>query len=356
MTDQAYSLAQLGWSQFFLQQVDLDEWESTAPARIFGLSHDWAELVGEGSRDWTNLPGSWLKLPPRERPTVGDWVLRDRETGLITRLLDRTSLISRQASGRESREQLLAANVDTLFIVSSCNQEFSLSRLERYLALAFQSQVEPVIVLTKIDLIEQADDFRRQAEELSPGLAVVMVNSKDPDLTEPLFDWLGRGRTVALVGSSGVGKSTLINTLTGRGKRQTGEIRDKDDRGRHTTTARSLHVLPQGGLLLDSPGLRELQLSAAEDGLAALFEEIEAAAVGCRFADCRHDGEPGCAVVEAVEQGLIDPRRLNNYRKLAAEQIRTAETEAQKRRKGRRFGRLVRSAMADRKNRRGGIE
>lgn len=339
-------LVELGWKQFFEQQLSAEERESAVPVRVFALNRHLVDGVGAAGRRQFALPPGWLSCAAEELPTVGDWLLIDRDSQPL-RLLERTSLFKRLASGREFRVQLMAANVDTLFVVSSCTQEFNLSRLERYLAMALDAGVEPVVVLTKADLADEetVDDLRAEAESLRPGMAVVVVDARSGSEIAALSPWCTIGRTVALVGSSGVGKSTLVNSLSRASVQETGAIRDSDGKGRHTTTSRSLHLLPGGGLLLDSPGLRELQLSDCESGLASLFDEIEAVACRCRFSDCRHLGEAGCAVGAAVERGELDARRLANYLKLRSEQERAAETLVEKRRKDRSFGRMVRGAQ-----------
>jgi len=268
------------------------------------------------------------------------------------RVLGRTSLFKRMASGRESRVQLMAANVDTLFVVTSCNQEFNLSRLERYLALALDAGVEPVLVLTKADLSDQAtlDDLRADATSLRPGMAVVIVDARSADAVARLSPWCQSGRTVALAGSSGVGKSTLVNSLSRAAVQEIGAIRDGDDKGRHTTTARTLHLLSGGGLLLDSPGMRELQLGECATGLASLFGEIEKLACRCRFSDCRHLGEAGCAVAAAAASGELDARRLANYLKLKSEQGQAAEVLVEKQRKDRNSGRTSRSGQRQKRD------
>ncbi len=347
MSDNFESLAALGWSRAFEQQLSAAERETAMPVRVFALNRHLVDGVGAAGRQQFSLPSEWLSLAAEELPTVGDWLLIDRD-GQPLRLLERTSLFKRMASGRESRVQLMAANVDTLFVVTSCNQDFSLSRLERYLALALDSGVEPVVVLTKADLADDATVAEMRADVLSlhPGLAVLAVNSRSATVIEQLSPWCRHGRTVALAGSSGVGKSTLVNSLSRATVQETGATRAGDCKGRHTTTARTLHLLPGGGLLLDSPGLRELQLGECETGLADLFAEIEEIATRCRFSDCRHLGEAGCAVAEAAEAGSLDPRRFANYLKLKSEQARTAETLVEKRRKDKNFGRMVKSAQA----------
>ena len=333
------SLPELGRGHFFQQQLSLEEWETTTPVRVFALNRHLVDGVGENGRQKFALPHAWLRYSVAELPTVGDWILLDGD-GLPLRLLERTSLFKRMASGRDARVQLMAANVDTLFIVTSCNQEFSLSRLERYLALALDAGVEPVIILTKADLIASVEKFCVQARALRPGLAIESVNAKDAKVIDILRPWCATGKTVALVGSSGVGKSTLVNALSSAAVQAVGATREKDAKGRHTTTVRSLHLLPGGGLLLDSPGMRELQLSDCEAGVATLFEEIEAVARNCRFNDCRHLGEAGCAVEAAAERGELDPRRLANYLKLKAEQERADETLAEKRRKDKSLSKM----------------
>jgi ribosome biogenesis GTPase len=345
MPDACFALPELGWSHFFQQQLSLEEWQSTTPVRVFALNRHLVDGVGADGHRQFSLPHAWLRLPVEELPTVGDWLLLDG-AGQPLRLLERKSLFKRMASGRDARVQLMAANVDTLFVVTSCNQEFNLSRLERYLALALEAGVEPVVVLTKVDLVEDLETFRAQARTLRPGLAIEAVNAKDAKVVKILSPWCNTGQTVALVGSSGVGKSTLVNTLSTAKVQETSTIREGDAKGRHTTTSRSLHLLPVGGLLLDSPGLRELQLSDCETGVAKLFEEIEDVARNCRFNDCRHQGEAGCAVAAAAERNELDLRRLDNYLKLRAEQEHTAETLVEKRRREKNFGKLCKRAKA----------
>jgi len=249
--------------------------------------------------------------------------------------------------------QLIASNIDTVFIVSSMNQDFNLNRIERYLALANETGVEPVIVLTKSDLCEDCEQYVDQIKELDPFLISVTVNSLDSESVQKLGEWCVEGRTVALLGSSGVGKSTLINTLSGESVEDTNAIREDDAKGRHTTTSRTIHFLSSGGLLLDTPGMRELQLTDCEQGVEETFSEITALAEQCRFKDCQHESEPGCAVRAAIESGDLDERRLANYLKLMKEQEFNSATLAERRAKDREFGRMVRSVTKSKKNRRG---
>ncbi len=352
MPDPLPRLDELGWSHFFQQQLELAELTVTRPARVFSLSRHLLDIVGEDGARQAAMPPAWQRFDVEELPTVGDWLLLDRESGDPLRILARKSLFRRMASGRETRVQLMAANVDTLFVVTSCNQDFNLSRIERYLALALNAGVEPVLVLTKTDLCDGPASYVAQARTLRPGLEVVALDARQPDAVVALKPWLQRGQTAALVGSSGVGKSTLVNSLCRQEVQLTGEIRAGDDKGRHTTTGRSLHLLPEGGLLLDSPGMRELQLSDCDEGVATLFEDLEELALQCRFSDCRHQGEAGCAILAAAERGELDERRLANYLKLRDEQARLAQTLVEKRRQERNFGRMVKRVMTDKRRQR----
>jgi ribosome biogenesis GTPase len=354
MSETFFSLPSLGWSHFFQQQLSLAEWETTIPARVFAVHRNTFDVASAQGHQLISLPGQWPARDAEDLPTVGDWLLLDACTGQAQRMLERKSLLRRKAAGRASKVQLMAANVDTLFLVTSCNQDFNLSRLERYLALALESKVVPVLVLTKVDLADDVSAFQQQAISLKPDLAVEAVNALDASSAAALSSWCTLGQTVALVGSSGVGKSTLINTLCRTSRQETREIREDDDKGRHTTSSRTLHFLPEGGLLIDSPGLRELQLSECQEGVAALFEDIEQLARGCRFNDCLHLHEDGCAVKSAAARGDLSPRRLVNYQKLRAEQQRNAETIADKRRRERNFGKLVRNVMAGKRQERNG--
>ena len=344
------TLTELGWRHFFAQQVSLDELEGLRPARVMNMERSVVGLHHDGGSSTAELELRWQQLPHEERPTVGDWVLIDG-AGLPQRLLDRQSVFKRKAAGERAEVQLIGANVDTLFVVSSCNMDFNVSRLERYLALALDAKVTPVIVLTKADLAD-AEKYLQEAQAMRSDLDVLAVNSLDPESIADLHQWCGSGQTVALVGSSGVGKSTLLNTLVGKAVAITGAIREDDSKGRHTTTSRSLHVLPNGGLVLDSPGMRELKLTDVAAGLGVVFDDIEVLAERCRFKDCDHHTEPGCAVTAAIEDGTLPARRLENYRKLLREDAHNTQSIAERHQRYRKFGKnaKARNTYTDKRN------
>lgn len=256
-------------------------------------------------------------------PAVGDWVLvrsaAPRGSATIHRVLPRRSTLSRRTAGRRAEEQVLAANVDVAFILMGLDGDYNPRRLERYLALVRSAGAEPVVLLTKADQVDDVDDCRDEVAALAGGAPVLAVDARAAGVRRVLSRHLQPGRTVVLLGSSGAGKSTLINRLLGREVQRTASVRENDSRGRHTTTHRELFALANGALVIDTPGLRELQLWHADQGLDAAFDDVRQAAAGCRFRDCRHDAEPGCAVRAAIDAGELDPDRLVSYQQLREE-------------------------------------
>jgi len=269
------------------------------------------------------------RFPAHERPAVGDWVLLEDATGKrprIVALLPRHTGIKRGAAGEHYHQQVIAANIDTVFIVCGLDADFNPRRIERYLLLVGGGGAQPVVVLTKADRTEYADDAVDVLADLTAqGVPVFTVNAKDPDSVAQLEPWLEPGHTVVLVGSSGAGKSTITNTLLGDERMKTGEVRESDSRGRHTTTYRALIPLPAGACLIDTPGMRELKPTGEEDLADGGFADIEALAAQCKFRDCSHDREPGCAVRAAIDSEELDEGRFLNYLKLRDEVAAAAD-------------------------------
>ncbi len=335
-------LANLGWQPFFQQQLSIQELERLTPARVVEQHRSLFETVTPTQT--LNLPVT-SSLPPL---AVGDWVLLDPESKFIRRL-DRKSCFKRKAAGSQLAEQLIAANIDTAFIVCSLNDDFNLSRIERYLAMVKAAGVNPVIVLSKADLCDDPAASCAQVLALDSMLCVEPVNCLDSDSISALLPWCRAGETLVMLGSSGSGKSTLSNALLGVDRQDTGPIRESDAKGRHTTTRRSLFEMPCGAMILDTPGMRELQLTDCEQGVELAFADIGALASECRFNDCRHETEPGCAVQQAIENGNLDERRLNNYRKLLREQAHNSASFVQQRARNREFAKHVKRAQKERK-------
>ncbi len=340
------TLISLGWNSFFEDQLASVDRASVTLARV--SAHHGSQVALHGDRGEFRIPVQSAEAVGRV--TVGDWLVLNAEGLLAIRLLERRSLLTRKAAGEEVKPQLLVANIDTVFIVSSCNADFNLSRIERYLAMTLQAGATPVVVLTKSDLCDDPLALVRQTEQLHPGLSVQLMDARSPEQAAVLRAWCGPGASVALLGSSGVGKSTLAEAL-GAGEVRTGRIRENDAKGRHTTTSRSLHLLPSGGVLVDNPGVREFQLPPCEDGVSDLFEDVVKIVLECKFSDCGHEGEPGCAVRAAIESGELEARRFASFQKLSQEQARNAEKLAARRERERKKAKVIKSAI-DKKGRR----
>ncbi|MDX2178544.1 MAG: ribosome small subunit-dependent GTPase A [Bryobacteraceae bacterium] len=269
---------------------------------------------------------------PADLPATGDWVtvrLADPQLALIERVLPRRTVLMRRAAGRRNEEQVLAANADLALLVCGLDGDFNPRRIERYLALCREGGVEPVIALNKLDLRGERERLAAvtEVERCAGGAKVLAISARDGDGCEQIANLLKPGVTAAMLGSSGAGKSTLLNRLLGEGAQRTGPVREHDSRGRHTTTHRELIALPSGAFLIDTPGLREVQLWAGEESISAVFDDIAALSAHCRFADCVHSSEPGCTVRET-----IDPARLANFHKMRreAERLSGALTEKQR--------------------------
>lgn len=333
-------LDQLGWNRHFAEQIDPAALQETPPVRVTEVHRGGLRVVGEEINEL---------IPLRADATVGDWLLFDMASPKDSKLLERKSLFKRRAPGTDRQLQLIAANIDTVFVVSSCNHDFNIARLERYIALAFEAGVDPVIVLTKSDLSDDPAAYEKEAWALSDGMAggvpVLTLDARGQEPKDKLAEWCKPCQTLAFMGSSGVGKSTLVNALSGGEKAETQAIREDDSKGRHTTTSRQLHILPTGYVLLDTPGMRELQMTDTAGGIADVFADLHSLSQACRFKDCQHETEPGCAVLAAVEDGSVAPERLKRWRKLVLEERHNSSTLAERRSRDKAFGKIVREAV-----------
>jgi len=321
-----FRLQDLRWDKFFASQISEVEKENFTPARVSEESRGMFRLYSEAGESWGELSGK-LRHAANERadlPAVGDWLLARIRPGenraTIHRLLARRTKFSRKTAGKKTEEQIVAANIDTLLLVSSLNREFNPRRLERYLSLAWESGARPILVLNKADVCEDAESLLADAESVSLGVRILLTSALRGDGIAELQQIVREGGTTALLGSSGVGKSTLINAILGEDRQFTSAVRETDDRGRHTTISRQLILVPGGGILIDTPGMRELQLWESSEGLERTFAEVQGLAEQCKFRDCRHQSEPGCAVRAAAEIGDLDAERLSNYHKLEREE------------------------------------
>lgn len=308
-------LASLGWTEFFNVQVTSLA-ENLEPARVVAVSRQSFEIQSATLRKSVRIPdASQLS----ERPTTGDWLMCDPSTLEPMQALARKNELQRRRSGHDRRTQTMLANFQLIFLVVSANQNFNESRLERGMVLAAQSGVEVVIVLTKIDQCSDLSSFRNRLHDIPQLPLVHEVDARDIDSCDGLRAHLISGETTALLGSSGVGKSSLINTLLGDELQATQAIRDQDAKGRHTTVRRTLIQLPSGAMVVDNPGVRELGIVDGEAAVASVFNEIAELASECRFNNCQHQAEPDCAVLRALSQGSLTQRRFSNYSKLRHE-------------------------------------
>jgi ribosome biogenesis GTPase / thiamine phosphate phosphatase len=355
----AFDLDALGWNVRLAELFREYEAAGLIPGRVsLEHTHIYRLLTTEG--EWLARISGRLRHRAETRadfPAVGDWVAVEPPAhggdARILSVLPRHSRFSRKTAGDTTEEQVVAANIDTVFLVAGLDHNFNVRRLERYLLVARESGASPVIVLNKADLVdgEALAGHIEDVSALDPTVPVYAVSSRMPETLEPLRSHLGFGRTGALLGSSGVGKSTIVNRLIGQDLLRTHDVRDVDSKGRHTSTHRQLVLLPNGGLLIDTPGMRELQLWDV-GGLAETFTDIATLAESCRFRDCRHRGEPGCAVESAVAAGALAATRLDSFRKLAAEQEHAERQQDQRalleqKRKGRIGSKALRTRLKD---------
>lgn len=314
-------LESLGWSNS-ITDVEMDRL-----ARVIAVQRD-SYRISDGEIEYfSHLSGKFLNQAAAslDFPAIGDWVevqkLKEEQKAVIHRILPRKSQFVRQAAGLKTEGQIVAANMDQVFIVNSLNHDVNVRRMERYILATYESGASPVIVLTKLDESSPEEVVRITAlvEEVAIGVPIIAISSMTGEGMDELTDYLQPHKTVALLGSSGVGKSTLVNKLYGQTVQETNDIREADSKGRHTTTHREMFILPNGSLLIDTPGMRELQLWDGDSAIDTTFQDVEALALDCRFTDCQHDTEPGCRVQEALKSGELSTERFQSYLKLQRE-------------------------------------
>jgi ribosome biogenesis GTPase len=331
-----HSLPELGWDASWEKAFEPYKPQGIVPARIAREEKELYLVYSEQGELSAEVTGKFRHEANlrSDYPAVGDWVavqpLSGEERAMIHALLPRKTRFSRKVASVKTEEQVVAANVDTVFLMSGLDRDFNLRRIERYLVLAWESAARPVILLNKADLCSEVDDRVVEVEAVAMGVPVHATSAMENQGLEALTAYLVPGKTIALLGSSGVGKSTLINTLLGEARQDVGAVRESDGRGRHVTSRRELIPLPSGALLIDNPGMREIQMWGDEEGLSGAFEDVESLAQGCRFRDCRHEKEAGCAVREALDTGALDPGRFKSYLKLQRELHFLARRQDQK--------------------------
>ncbi|WP_036682910.1 ribosome small subunit-dependent GTPase A [Pelobacter seleniigenes] len=330
--DSNQRLLQLGWSPYFQAQLDSSPSADGTPARVVGVGKNLFRVRDGQKERLASLAGRLRYASGGSYPVTGDWVLLT--DSVICRVLERKNSLSRGASGAHQKaealpqkEQLLAANLDNVFIVSGLDRDFNLRRIERYLTLVYNCGLRPVIILTKADLHQEPEFCANEVENIACGVPIHLVSAADDEGLTGLGQYLGCGQTTTLIGSSGAGKSTLVNRLCGEPVQLTAAVSEQVGKGRHTTTSRDLFMVPQGGMIIDNPGIREIAFWDGESGLSAAFPDIERLAVHCRFRDCSHLHEPGCHVREAVARGELAAERLANYEKMKREQDYLAQRQ-----------------------------
>ena len=355
MTVLDIALTALGWDADWADAFAPFAAEGLRPARVVAVHRDTSIVRDRAGDRPVSVSGIFRfdALARSDFPTVGDWVALDA-SDVVTAILPRRSVFKRMAADATRRgarlddEQIMASNIDIALLVAGLDNDFNLRRIERYLAVAWSSSITPVVVLNKADLADDVDGRLVAVVAIAPGVATVAVSAWTGAGLDTLLEHLRPGTTAAILGSSGVGKSTMVNALLGEDRQATAEVRDSDSRGRHTTTHRELFELPGGALLVDTPGIRALEVLGADEGVEAAFDDVIDLAATCRFSDCRHVGEPGCAVRAALADGSLSEERLASHQKLERELARAArETDPRARAEHRRTWKIIHKSVEE---------
>jgi len=350
-------LNKLGWNETLEKKFKELDCKDIIKGRVIFHSGKQYKIMTSNGEITANLSNYYINSTEIKSnlPAVGDWVCLKQVDEFhpyqIIKLIPRINKLSRKVSGEKSEEQVIASNIDIVFIVTSADQDFNIRRLERYCASINEISAQPIIILNKIDICNDYKQYLLDIEENLPNITTLSISAKTSENIDEVIQYIKPGNTIVLVGSSGVGKSTLINNILGYNRQTVGEIREKDGKGKHVTTSRELIVIPNGGMLIDNPGIRELQLWSSEIGISKTFEDIEELSRQCRFSDCTHNAEPGCAVKKTIEMGQLSQERVDGYKKLLREQdyLNTRKNTYEKRKKDRKLSKIYRQGKSIRK-------
>lgn len=353
-------LHDIGWNDFFQEQCDRLDVKVSSIARVSNGQKTQYRALTENGEIQLIVLGKMLQNSALagSLPVVGDWVVYEplpgEEKGVISSILPRFNSISRKVIGKKSDRHIFAANIDIMLIVSSFDTDFSINRLERYVTIAKSNDTEPIIILNKVDLVKNPDTYIEKVKQSLPDISLLVMSATEKISVDSIFMSIGKRKTAIMVGSSGVGKSTLINELLGEKIQKVEEVRESDDKGRHTTSTRDLFILPNGGMIIDNPGMREVQLWLDENELSLSFTDIEELSMGCRYGNCQHNEEPSCAVKEAIVEGSLTQRRLDSYQKQMQELkfLSNRSDIAAQRVEERKLYKTYKKAISQKKNRR----